>query len=183
MRLTASEAERLPNKTASIVNSSNYAIGLSVFHNLHCLHYISKNLDILYHPEYFGLENPEIRRKGSRQATSTRHGVTGGLANEVHTGHCVDMLRQALMCNADISTTVWQTNRDGFLRPAVDTMHICADYAALLQWANERRLDGVLELDGTKTAGRCGGQDEGCGEEEYGDEKWRDQNKWMDAGM
>jgi hypothetical protein len=57
------------------------------------------------------------------------------LSDEVvhHSAHCFDYLRQSIMCGAD-------TNLEGLTKagPGWGSKHQCADYDALLGWANER---------------------------------------------
>lgn len=48
-----------------------------------------------------------------------------------HSAHCVDFIRQAIMCAGDISLE-GKTEAPGFGSP-----HECVDYQAVLDWANE----------------------------------------------
>ncbi|KAH8892808.1 hypothetical protein GQ53DRAFT_860979 [Thozetella sp. PMI_491] len=81
---------------------------VSVFHQLHCLSYI---------------------------ITHFQTGFAGlNLTEEVahHSTHCFDYLRQSIMCAAD-------TSLEGLTEagPGWGSKHVCADYDALLAWANE----------------------------------------------
>ncbi|KAF2972112.1 hypothetical protein GQX73_g1417 [Xylaria multiplex] len=81
---------------------------MSVFHQLHCLSYIVDH----YQRGYAG----------------------ANLTEEVahHSVHCFDYLRQSIMCAAD-------TNLEGDTEagPGWGSDHQCADYDAVLAWANE----------------------------------------------
>ncbi|KAI1181946.1 hypothetical protein F5B17DRAFT_227119 [Nemania serpens] len=81
---------------------------MSVFHQLHCLSYIVDH----YQRGYAG----------------------ANLTEEVahHSAHCFDYLRQSIMCAAD-------TNLEGETEagPGWGSDHTCADYDAVLAWANE----------------------------------------------
>ncbi|KAI0103816.1 hypothetical protein GGR51DRAFT_242332 [Nemania sp. FL0031] len=81
---------------------------MAVFHQLHCLSYIVDH----YQRGYAG----------------------ANLTEEVahHSAHCFDYLRQSIMCAAD-------TNLEGETDtgPGWGSDHICADYDAVLAWANE----------------------------------------------
>lgn len=81
---------------------------MSVFHQLHCLSYLAEH----YQRGYAGV----------------------ALTDEVahHTGHCFNYLRQGIMCAAD--TTLEGKTEAG---PGEGSQHECADYDALLEWANK----------------------------------------------
>lgn len=53
----------------------------------------------------------------------------------MHLDHCVDMLRQVVMCSADVTllTGVWV---EGYPRLSADfnTLHKCRDYEAIMRW-------------------------------------------------
>lgn len=50
-----------------------------------------------------------------------------------HLVHCLDMVRQTLMCNLD-TTVMWTWDPDTF---ADGQLHVCKDYWQLHQWATE----------------------------------------------
>ena len=89
--------------------SDGPAYMMSVFHQLHCLSYLVEHLQ----QGYGGVELEE----------EVAH----------HSAHCIDYLRQAIMCSAD-------TNLEGETEagPGWGSVHECADYDAVLAWANER---------------------------------------------
>ncbi|KAJ3052070.1 hypothetical protein HK097_006917 [Rhizophlyctis rosea] len=83
---------------------------ISVFHQLHCLSYLVEH----FQQGYAGKPlDPDVAH---------------------HSVHCFDYIRQALICNADVSL-------EG--KPEKDTergwghKHVCTDYEKLLEWANE----------------------------------------------
>ncbi|KAI0183506.1 hypothetical protein EV127DRAFT_352539 [Xylaria flabelliformis] len=88
--------------------SDGPAYMMSVFHQLHCLSYIVDH----YQRGYAG----------------------ANLTEEVahHSAHCFDYLRQSIMCAAD-------TNLEGETEagPGWGSDHQCADYDAVLDWANK----------------------------------------------
>ncbi|PSR84222.1 hypothetical protein PHLCEN_2v5510 [Hermanssonia centrifuga] len=72
---------------------------------------------------------------------------TGDIGNIVknelhgHLDHCVDMLRQALMCSADISPLVWQwSEKARIAKPASDVMHTCRNFDNIVEWAKTNRI-------------------------------------------
>ncbi|KAH8757165.1 hypothetical protein F5882DRAFT_523755 [Hyaloscypha sp. PMI_1271] len=88
---------------------------LSVFHQLHCLSILMQRLGTSY--EEFGL--------------FTRQELE-------HTSHCVEYLRQSILCAADTSmegeTGAWPDST------AWGQRHTCKDYNALMEMANERSI-------------------------------------------
>lgn len=89
--------------------SDGPAYMMAVFHQLHCLSYVVDH----YQQGYAGAN------------------LTGEVAH--HSAHCFDYLRQSIMCAAD-------TNLEGDTEtgPGWGSEHTCADYDAVLAWANER---------------------------------------------
>ena len=67
-----------------------------------------------------------------------------------YSDHCLDQVRQALMCFGDTSVVhySWSETVHG-MRPRVDNLHTCRKYDLLLQWAEDRAL-GVDEWHPSK---------------------------------
>ncbi|KAI1816200.1 hypothetical protein GGS20DRAFT_255060 [Poronia punctata] len=88
--------------------SDGPAYMMSVFHQLHCLSYLVQH----YQQGYGGVE------------------LTEEVAH--HSSHCFDYLRQSIMCNGD-------TNLEGETEagPGWGSDHMCVDYDALRDWAND----------------------------------------------
>lgn len=53
--------------------------------------------------------------------------------------HCLNYIRQAIMCNADISpvTETWYESAE-LWAPDFKTMHTCKNFPAIMEWALER---------------------------------------------
>ena len=97
-------------------------VGLDVFHQLHCLDSLRKNL----RPDYYvGKAN-----------TSKVKDVAVGIE---HLDHCVESLRQSLVCNADISPVRWEwIEKKGWSTTTTD--HICRDWDRVTEWAAAHKL-------------------------------------------
>ncbi|KAJ3552562.1 hypothetical protein NM688_g4088 [Phlebia brevispora] len=116
-----SQAKLLPNpSTPYAANPEYYIVHLSVFHQMHCLNMIRMAL----RPEHY--VDP----------------VTGNLGNiprddvRVHINHCVDNIRQSLMCAGDITPLVWHLNdKNSSAVINMDIPHTCRNYDALVDWA------------------------------------------------
>jgi hypothetical protein len=81
---------------------------MSVFHQLHCLSYLAEHFQQGY--------------GGTKLIDEVAH----------HSAHCFNYLRQGIMCTAD--TTLEGKTDDG---PGEGSEHVCTDYDALLEWAND----------------------------------------------
>lgn len=66
---------------------------------------------------------------------------------EQHYEHCLDIVRQRIMCTADpgIVTFNWVENVKG-VYPDFNTEHVCHNFDALLEWNKE--FEVVLPVDG-----------------------------------
>ncbi|KAJ7910447.1 hypothetical protein B0H13DRAFT_2661031 [Mycena leptocephala] len=115
-QIPKSQAALLPNKTHPIPgDEGNYIVELDVFHNLHCLNMIRKGL----HADYYKDDAMEID----------------------HLDHCIDWIRQALMCAGDTSVVVWQwdpkQNKTTFQG---DVAHTCRNFDKLRDWGKSHRI-------------------------------------------
>lgn len=70
----------------------------------------------------------------------------GESAMQMHSGHCIEHLRQAIMCNADISTVYWTWNekKQRTLADAQVT-HVCRDFDAIKEWGMERQVKEAFD--------------------------------------
>ncbi|KAJ7696318.1 hypothetical protein B0H17DRAFT_929641, partial [Mycena rosella] len=127
-RIPKEEAARLPNKTHPIPNDDGYYIAeLDVFHNLHCLNKVRMALDPDYYPDW---------------RISTTHNYIASQTNATeHVSHCVDWIRQSLMCNGDTSVIVWQwQDSKNTTMVKGNVAHTCRKFDKLQDWAKEHIL-------------------------------------------
>jgi hypothetical protein len=118
--ISSVSASRLSDPTVpSPSQPSKYLVGLSVFHQLHCLSRIRR----LLHPERYPWQ-----LGANISAVETR----------VHDNHCVDLIRQALMCAGDVSPIHWEWKEDvGMALPSAKGKHTCRRWEGIMQWAKE----------------------------------------------
>lgn len=92
-------------------------------HYLHCLNSIWQH----HHLSYF----PSVQEEMDELPD----------IHEKHFEHCIDMLRQKLVCDADpgIITFRWVEKVSGPY-PDFNTRHKCQNYESLLQWNKERQV-------------------------------------------
>ncbi|KAG5637898.1 hypothetical protein H0H81_002783 [Sphagnurus paluster] len=111
--ITEDQAQRLVNATKEVnPGKKDYIIGIDVFHQLHCLNFIRKSL----YPDYYKTDN----------ATETPR------QREIHLSHCVNSIRQSLMCSADISTIVFK--EPAGKNPQFDILHSCRKFDKIKEW-------------------------------------------------
>ena len=99
-------------------------------HHLHCLNLVRQSTfwDIDYY------------RKRGEGAFSNNDQIV-----RLHVSHCIDILRQQLMCNADVGVfgQVWYRANPGDDPAAFvdfNTNHKCRNYDDIRKWAGERQL-------------------------------------------
>ncbi|KAH8827706.1 hypothetical protein DL96DRAFT_1600027 [Flagelloscypha sp. PMI_526] len=126
MRLPKDEAAKLPNRTWPIADEPGYYIAqFDVFHQLHCLNYLRQSLD---REHYLKTHDAE------------------GLADH-HLRHCVDSIRESLMCSSDIASIVWQWDEEVHgVRGRTAVAHSCRNFDKLLEWTQARGLDKMINL-------------------------------------
>ncbi|EMR64860.1 hypothetical protein UCREL1_8172 [Eutypa lata UCREL1] len=111
--------------------TGQYLASLDVFHQLHCVDLLRKNI----HREYYD------KHEGS--FAGAPESVVEG-----HLEHCVETLRQTLMCHGDITllTYNWVEGRE-MPYPNFNTLHTCKKWDKLIEW-NMHRDVTVEWVDG-----------------------------------
>jgi len=134
---------RISKEELHQLNASKYAseipkslgggfMGLPEFvHQIHCVHMLWKNI----YPDYYEQINDEIF--ADRQEMLD------------HMNHCADMLRQKLMCDADMGIITYNWRKHHYRpHPNFNVQHKCRDFEAGLEWGLERQIDASsLEND------------------------------------
>jgi len=110
-------------------------------HHLHCLNLVRKSL--YYNYQYY--------KDMGMHAFSNDEDIL-----QLHISHCVDMLRQVLMCNVDTGVLgqVWANREKPAAFPDFNTEHKCKNYDAVRQWAEKLQAppSGTLPGDYLKKA-------------------------------
>ncbi|KAI1161539.1 hypothetical protein F5B18DRAFT_627993 [Nemania serpens] len=93
-----------------------YLTGPDSFHQLHCLDVLRRAL----RPDYYTPPNVEP-------------------VHTMHVEHCVDYIRQGIMCAADLTTipAVWSTKRDRILQDT-EVVHTCRNFDKIHAWTLAR---------------------------------------------
>ncbi|OKL63821.1 hypothetical protein UA08_01095 [Talaromyces atroroseus] len=135
-------AAKLPDETIEVPGlDGQYVLGLGVFHQLHCLNMMRKSM----YPE--------------------RYGGTEGMSMENaemiwnHLEHCVDQLRQVIMCYGDLSTVSWEWDEEGDVPVSkFGATRMCRNFDNIHKWATNRAFPGeefnkYLRMTGHNTIG------------------------------
>jgi hypothetical protein len=68
------------------------------------------------------------------------------LFGPTHLDHCVDQLRQSLMCSSDISPLVFRwKEEDHAIREWAEIPHTCRNFELIREWALDRQLLAGLD--------------------------------------
>lgn len=134
---------------------------VSVFHQLHCLHYILKEFNKLLHPNETSEEHQHHHHhhhhdnnnnnhtvdepEQGEQHTEAAHDHSGESQEEAlkHVGHCFDYVRNSLMCCGDVALEGQGSDIDdpGTLGEA--SYHVCKNYDAIQAWAQDARATNM----------------------------------------
>ncbi|MCJ1285826.1 hypothetical protein MMC26_005167 [Xylographa opegraphella] len=101
----------------------------SVFHQLHCLDGIRQGYWTFY----------QMAAKGQK----LQEEELPMMSSPPHVRHCIDLLRQSLMCHADTTVEVKEKGSDGV--KGFGTTHHCRDWQQLLQWTSKAQLSTLKE--------------------------------------
>ncbi|KAK1757773.1 hypothetical protein QBC47DRAFT_376957 [Echria macrotheca] len=115
-----------------------YVTGFDMFHTLHCLNNLRKALN----PAYYGTV-AEIGHgtspKSQHNASSGRRRRSGEEGGFVHQDHCIEQIRQYIMCTGDM-TPIPTKYYPGLGRNYVDSdvPHTCRNFEMLHDWMVDR---------------------------------------------
>lgn len=110
-----------------------YRAGVEVFHQLHCLNLLRQ---ALYKDEYYGK-----KEVGGDVGDADGHEDLFG-----HLDHCIEALRQNLMCHGDVSVFTFKKFPEFFDQgiednwPDFEIEHQCRNFEALRKWNNDHAV-------------------------------------------
>jgi Mycotoxin biosynthesis protein UstYa len=108
------------------LGNESYFGRVDVFHQIHCLDALRREA---YFEHYYGKRYPQ----GFNNT---------GEFHRLHLSHCVYLLLQNIMCNAntDVYTHIWTDTLDHQF-PDFNINHQCKDFGAILEWQDQNGLD------------------------------------------
>ncbi|KAM3064733.1 hypothetical protein ACMFMG_012144 [Clarireedia jacksonii] len=124
IRLTADEASRMSNKTIPFPSDpEHYFSKVEMWHQLHCVNTLRNTIWAKTPTIFFGRDQDKDAR---------------------HIDHCLDYLRQVILCHGDVGlmTFSWDKSKEPDPVPHADTLRTCVKYKPLLEWvdADSRRI-------------------------------------------
>jgi hypothetical protein len=96
-----------------------YRVALEVFHQLHCLNLLRQNR---FHGHYTQMDG---------DVAAPEEDLVG------HLDHCIDALRQLIMCTSDVGVFPFYYETPDDPWPNYSTPHTCRNYENVRQWAVE----------------------------------------------
>ncbi|KAF7975505.1 hypothetical protein HWV62_9437 [Athelia sp. TMB] len=136
-----SAAALLPNRTEAYTgDEQHYIIELDVFHQLHCLVRFFTIIGKLA-ADLIGAQN--LVRKAAwpehyPDAQEARYSLLKGGGVFDHVDHCLNAIRESLVCNADLTPVTWHWNeRDQISGVEFNAVHTCVNWDNIHAWAAE----------------------------------------------
>ncbi|KAK0121763.1 hypothetical protein ONS95_010049 [Cadophora gregata] len=120
IRITKDEVDRLGRPSLRLIDGTGDYFGtLDVYHQLHCLKYIRQYV----HQDYYTVRDTNVPVKD-------------------HVNHCIEMLRQVIMCKADtaLMTYEWLPDFPGPW-PNFGIQHECVNWETIDNWSKQRAID------------------------------------------
>ncbi|TDZ33117.1 Cyclochlorotine biosynthesis protein O [Colletotrichum spinosum] len=119
--ITKDEAQRLSNATSTLGprHPDLYWIKLDVFHQLHCLNALRMSV----WPDYYADD------------------YHAAILKKDHLAHCIDSIRQSIMCHSDVTPLVLQWDEElQKSRHRANMPHTCRDFNKIRDWARKRAI-------------------------------------------
>ncbi|KUJ15077.1 uncharacterized protein LY89DRAFT_708583 [Mollisia scopiformis] len=111
----------------TVRNSSGFIGEIEVFHHLHCLNFIRQYVWVDFYPE----DQAPSLLKGNGESQRE--------VNRLHVAHCIEVLRQALTCNADLTPYLMYKTPNGKSPVTEDfnASHMCKNFDRIMDWMKD----------------------------------------------
>ncbi|KAJ9248631.1 hypothetical protein DTO207G8_7267 [Paecilomyces variotii] len=119
IKISEDELKKLNKTSIPLQDGSGYIAYLEAIHMLHCVKRIYQS----QHPEHY----PELR--------GTDAFAPG------HWDHCLEVLRQGIICNADITVNTYYWKSPTEIQGNRTGVRKCTDWSRIQEWADERAVD------------------------------------------
>ncbi|KAF1988328.1 hypothetical protein K402DRAFT_328891 [Aulographum hederae CBS 113979] len=136
-----------PSEAHPFIQSSNlrpfhhdgkYHFEPSVFHNLHCLNAVRMHIDSAYYKTNKHSHLHQLKNQPNFQ--------------RIHIDHCLDQIRQALMCAGDMTPTPMYTWPGFGIALGRSAAHSCRKWESIREWYDGRAKEmGAVEEDGSSS--------------------------------
>lgn len=136
IRVSTAELEQAGKESIPLEDGSGYYAILDVYHQLHCLVSLPFQSSAVAQ-----LTRLDIKKY-------IRHFIYEDYYNDTfpwtptHVDHCIDSIRQNLMCNADVSLMTFRWVEDDVRpKPNFKGMHECVNWDRIDAWAAQRSFN------------------------------------------
>lgn len=121
--ISEQDASAFPGLT-TVSNTGKYFMELDMFHSLHCLNSLRRELDREYYSQHGGVYQWKFPQKLDR----------------IHMDHCIDQLRQRLQCSGDLTPTpMYSSNWNGsYISISRSATHTCRNFDKIRSWMAKR---------------------------------------------
>lgn len=148
--LTPEESEPyIPLGLKPLHRDGQYHFEPTVMHNLHCLNAVRMHIDHEYYESHGHAHSHNYTNILPQQPEFAR----------IHMDHCLDQLRQALMCAGDLAPAPLYTWSGFPLAFGKSALHTCKKWEPIREWYDGRIEEyGAIQEDGTivPKSGRSG---------------------------
>ncbi|ODA76941.1 hypothetical protein RJ55_07457 [Drechmeria coniospora] len=101
-----------------------FQVGMEAFHQLHCLNYVR----MYTYQDHYGTVDYDMIAEGPKE-------------RQEHKDHCVEVLRQRLMCNPDLNVYSYHwTQKNNVPFGNLYTSHQCVDWDRFYAWAEKNAV-------------------------------------------
>jgi len=114
---------------ATVDSISGFIAEIEVFHHLHCLNFVRQYIWLDFYPVG---QIPSLMTQGKIEV------------NRLHATHCIEVLRQALTCNADLTPyLLYKTpNAESPVTEDFNANHKCKRFDLIMDWMKENSAAG-----------------------------------------
>jgi Mycotoxin biosynthesis protein UstYa len=128
--------------------TGHFHIAIDVFHSLHCLNAVRKELDRDYYlsntlSDPASLISNQSAAPSPRRSRANHHDLWSAKSQRIHIDHCLNHIRQNLQCHPDLSpaamTKQISSTGDVFFLGNSEK-HTCRDWNEIRRWVDERRM-------------------------------------------
>ncbi|KAL7934747.1 hypothetical protein V8C35DRAFT_35285 [Trichoderma chlorosporum] len=130
--LTEEEHAKLPSKSSLFVDDNTkesdpllYVGAVEVFHQLHCLDMLRMQAYGVL-KDWYDVHSPENEN-----------------TIPAHLEHCINYIRQSMMCRPSLDILPFRTDSEGLLRPVFNGTRTCANFDKIRDWAIERKAGNL----------------------------------------
>lgn len=122
---------------AAGIDGKYFAI-ISVAHQLHCVDLIRKYMFREHYPDYPAFKDSESMIVEHVGTSDSSHSMTEQNVTDRHrTDHCIDFIRQNIMCNGDVGIMPFtDRGKDKPPKARFSGKRICRDFRAIQDWAS-----------------------------------------------